>query len=227
MLERFPDLSGPSGPPQPPHRPYPYPGSYRSAGPPSGLDRLLAGRSRADKEADQDAHQRLLIFGGLIFGVVIFVVWSFFMLLGLKLGIWSLPVFVPLWVWVFASFVLKMPLRPLAFSKLRGKKRLGRVALVLLAIWLAWPLWADPASVAWHAAHGGFGSFLTKPKYPVGAIIAASPFAMGVVAGLLVIFGMLATPDFQEHEPRPQWPPSSAVPLRSMLVSREDERGQQ
>lgn len=217
MLDRSGGPYGSSGAPQSP---------YRQGGAPGGLDRLLAGRSRADKEADQDAIQRLLIFGGLVVGAVIFVIWGFFRLLGLRLGIWSLPVFAPLWAWAFVSCIVKEPLRPVAMVRLAGWRRLALVGLLLFLVWLVWPLWADPAAAAWHAAHGGFGPFLTRPNYPLAAIIAASPFAMGLVAGLLLVFGMLATPGFRRREPPAEGPPSGPVPLRSALVSGELDRGQ-
>lgn len=97
--------------------------------------------------------------------------------------------------------LLKQAIRPLAFCELHGKHRLARVGLVLLVLWAVWPLWADPAAATWQRAQGMFGYFFVAPRYPLGTIVSASPFAMGLVAGLLLVFGMLAVPDFEKHEP--------------------------
>jgi hypothetical protein len=115
--------------------------------PPGWADSLFAGRSRADKEADQDAMLKVMIvFGGAL--VLLLVgLHALFRMVGLQLGWWSAPVFVPLFVWLLGSAGLRRSLRPVELDELRWRERLAGAGMLLIVLWLVWPLWAGPALV--------------------------------------------------------------------------------
>jgi hypothetical protein len=188
--------------------------------PPGWADSLFAGRSRADKEADQDAMLKVMIvFGGAL--VLLLVgLHALFRMVGLQLGWWSAPVFVPLFVWLFASAGLRRSLRPVELDELRWRERLAGAGALLVLLWVCWPLWAGPVAKAWKAGHGGLGSIAGDgPRYPIHAVLAASPVAMGVVAFLLLALGMVLAPRIRPREPEHTPPPGGPEPLRPALLA--------
>ena len=192
----------------------------RSDRPPGCADSLFAGRSRADKEAEQDAFLRVMfVFGGAL--VLLLVgLHALFTTVGLQLGWWSAPVFAPLFVWLLASAGLRRSLRPVELDGLRSRQRLAGAGVLAVSLWVCWPLWADRAAGAWKAGQGGFGSVASGgPRYPLHAVLAASPVAMGLVAFLLLALGMVLTPRARERERQRPSPPAGPEPLRAPLVS--------
>ena len=185
--------------------------------PPGWADSVFAGRSRADKEADQDAMLKVMIvFGGAL--VLLLVgLHALFRMVGLQLGWWSAPVFAPLFFWLLASAASNRVLRPVELDGLRWRQRLGVAGMLAMTLWVCWPLWAGPAAGAWKAAHGGLGPL--GPRYPLGAVLGASPVAMGVVAFLLLALGMVLAPRIRPREPKHTPPPGDPEPLRSSLAT--------
>jgi hypothetical protein len=188
--------------------------------PPGWADSLFAGRSRADKEADQDTMLKVMIvFGGAL--VLLLVgLHALFRMVGLQLGWWSAPVFVPLFVWLFAAAGLRRSLRSVELDELRWRERLAGAGMLLIVLWLVWPLWAGPVAKAWKAGHGGLGSIAGDgPRYPIHAVLAASPVAMGLVAFLLLALGMVCAPRVREREREVPAPPADPEPLRAPLLA--------
>jgi hypothetical protein len=189
-------------------------------GPPGWADSLLAGRSRADKEADQDAIRRLMIAGGAVAGLLVLALSTLFTAVGLQFGWWSAPAFAPLLVWFLVSAAVGRMLRPPELDGLRWRERLGGAGLLALLFWVCWPSWSGPAAGAWKAAHGGFGGVAHgAPRYPLSAVLAASPVALGLVAFLLLACVMVLAPVVREREPRRPGPPGGPEQLRAPLVS--------
>ena len=89
---------------------------------------------------------------------------------------------------------------------------------MLVLLWVLWPLWAGPTAEAWKAAHGGLGPL--GPRYPLGAVLGASPVAMGFVAFLVLAFGMVLAPRIREREPKRHAPAWDPEPLRSATPCR-------
>lgn len=198
----------------------------RRQGPPGVLDKALAGRSRADREAHEDTMRRIFIFGALIAGVTLFAIHELFKLLGLKLGLWALIVLAGPFLWLCCSAAVLRPLRPASLAGLRGRQRLTRGVAVLTFVLLVWPLWADPVAKAWTKYHGGFHyGILLAPHVPLGAILTASPFFFGVIECALVVLAMIATPCHKppEDDDLPE-PPDDPLPLRSSLLANMSER---
>lgn len=187
--------------------------------PPGWADSLFAGRSRADKEAEQDAMLRVLLVIGGVVAVLLMGLHAVFTAVGLQLGWWSVPVFVPLFVWTMIAAGLRRSLRPVELDGLRWRQRLAGGGLLLVLLWVLWPLWAGPTAEAWKAARGGLGPL--GPRYPLGAVLGASSVAMGLVAFLVLALGMVITPRVREREPKWPAPPPGPEPLRAPLVSPE------
>jgi hypothetical protein len=179
----------------------------------------LAGRSRADKEADADARMRVFVIGGLIVGALIFLMHAVFSVVGLRLGWWAVPVFVPLLVWLLLSAACNRVLRTVELDDLRVRQRLAGAGGLLFVLWLVWPLWAGPAAGAWRHAHGGFGVASGGAKYPLSAVLGASPLVMGVVAFLWVAIGMVLAPRIPAREPRRIGAPGDPEPVRPPMRS--------
>ncbi len=189
-------------------------------GPPGWADALFAGRSQADKEADQDAMLRvMLVIGGALI-LLLVALHALFTAVGLQLGWWAAPVFAPLFAWLVISAAMRGGLRPVELEELRWRQRLKGAGLLLVVVWVLWPLWAGPAARAWRAAHGGFHGIVSHgPRYPLGAVVGASPIAMGMVAFLLLAVGMTLAPRVREREPERPAPPAGPEPLRAPLIS--------
>jgi hypothetical protein len=187
-------------------------GSGRGAGrPPGYTDWLFAGRSRADKEADQDARIRAMLVMGVVVGLVVLAFNALFTAVGLRFGWWSAPVFGPLFFWLLVSAACDRVLRPVELDELRWGQRLRWAGALAVTLWVVWLWWAGPAARAWKAAHGGFGPL--GPRYPLGAVLDASPVAMGLVVFLLLAVGMVLAPRIRRREPRYMPPPAGPEPL--------------
>lgn len=187
---------------------------------PGWADALLAGRSRADKEAEQDAFLRAIIVVGGVVVLLLVGLHALFTAVGLQLGWWAAPVFAPSFAWLLVSAGLARLLRPVALERLRWRERLTGGALLAVLLWTFWPLWAGPAAHAWKTAHGGFGGAAGGgPRYPLGAVLAASPVAMGMVAFLLLAVAMVLAPRVSKHKRERPAPPADPQPLRAPLVS--------
>jgi hypothetical protein len=185
--------------------------------PPGWADSLFAGRSRADKEAEQDAFLKVMIvFGGALV-LLLVALNAVFTAVGLQFGWWSAPVFVPLFLWLLLSAASNRVLSPVELDGLRWRQRLAGAGLLLMVMWVAWPLWAGPAAGAWKAAHGGLGPL--GPRYPLGAVLGSSPVVMGLVAFLLLALGMVLAPRIRPREPKNTPPPGDPEPLRSPLAT--------
>src|ERR1700739_4341684 len=113
-------------------------------GSPGWLDRLLAGRSRADREVEDDARGRVLMFLACIAVAGLLAVTDVFKALDLQSGLWALPAFAAPAGWAFCSLVAGHAVRPTWLAGLRGRKRLAAVAAALGLLRLIWPLWATP-----------------------------------------------------------------------------------
>ena len=186
--------------------------------PPGWADSLFAGRSHADREADQDAMLRVLLVLGGIAVLLIVALNALFTMVGLQLGWWSAPAFAPLLFWSFACAVSNRVLRPVEIDVLSWRHRLAVAGMLAVTMWLVWPLWAGPTAKAWKAAHGGITAVF-GPRYPLGAVLGSSPIAMGLVAFLLLAIGMLLAPRIRPREPRYTPPPGGPEPLRSPLAT--------
>ena len=184
---------------------------------PGVADWLLAGRSRADKEAEQDAQLRVMLLVGAVLGAVALALDAVFSAVGLQFGWWSAPAFAPLFIWLLACPVCNRVLRPVELDRLRWRERLRAAGTVAVLLWVCWPWWAGPAAGVWRAAHGGVSAL--GLRYPLGAVLAASPVAMGVVAFLLLALGMLLAPRIRPREPERTPPPGDPEPLRPALLA--------
>ena len=156
--------------------------------PPGWVDSLFAGRSHADREAEQDAMLRVLLVIGGIAVLLIVALNALFTMVGLQLGWWSVPAFAPLLFWSFACALWGRVLRPVEIDVLSWRHRLAVAGMLAVTMWLVWPLWAGPTAKAWKAAHGGITAVF-GPRYPLGAVLGSSPIAMGLVAFLLLAIG--------------------------------------
>jgi hypothetical protein len=203
------------------------PGRGRSRGygdrmdrPPGWADTLMAGRSRADKEADQDARMKVLLLVGSAVALLILALHVIFSAVGLRFGWWSAPVFVPVFAWALLSAATNRVLRPVELDGWRWPARLKGAGLLAFLLWFCWGLWAGPVARAWKTAHGGFNGIATDgPRYPLHAILDASPVLMGLVAFLLLALGMVLAPNVRSREREPPRPPGDPEPLRAPLVS--------
>lgn len=189
----------------------------RSDGPPGWEDSLLAGRSRADKEAEQDAQLRVMLLVTIVVGTAAVALDAVFTAVGLQFGWWSAPVFAPLFVRLLACPVSNRVLRPVELDRLRWRQRLRAAGAIAVVLWVCWPLWAGPAAGAWRGAHGGVSAL--GLRYPLGKVLGASPVAMGVVAFLLLALGMLLAPRIRPREPEHTPPPGDPEPLRPALLA--------
>ncbi|MGO9322469.1 MAG: hypothetical protein ACLQBY_16955 [Solirubrobacteraceae bacterium] len=188
--------------------------------PPGWADTLMAGRSRADKEADQDARLKALLVVGSAAALVIVALHALFSVVGLQLGWWSAPVFVPVFVWALCSAAMNRVLRPVELDGLRWPARLKGAALLAFLLWVCWGWWAGPVARAWKTAHGGFHGIASDgPRYPLHAVLGASPVMMGLVAFLLLALGMVLAPNVHRRDREPPRPPGGPEPLRAPLVS--------
>jgi hypothetical protein len=185
--------------------------------PPGWAESLFAGRSRAEKEAAQDAQLLVMLLGGSAILAGALASNALFTAVGLRFGWWAVPVFVPVLVWLFVSALCERLLRPVELEDLRWGQRLRVAGALAVVLWVVWPFWGDPVAGAWRSAHGGFGPL--GPRYPLGAILGASPVAMGVVAFLLLGLGMVLAPHISRREPKYPAPPGGPEPLRSPLLA--------
>jgi hypothetical protein len=185
--------------------------------PPGWAESLFAGRSRAEKEAAQDAQMLMMGLGSSVILAAALALNVLFTAVGLRFGWWAVPVFVPLFVWLFVSALCDRLLRPVELEDLRWGQRLRVAGALVVLLWLVWPFWADPVAGAWRRAHGGFGPL--GPRYPLGAILGASPVAMGVVVFLLLGLSMVLAPRIKRREPKYPAPPGGPEPLRSPLLA--------
>ncbi len=160
---------------------------------------------------------RGMLVVGAFLGLVVLGLDAVFTVFGLRFGWWAVPVFAPVFVWLFACAVCNCVLRPMELEDLRWGQRFRAAGMLAVALWLVWPLWADPVAGAWKRAHGGFGPL--GPRYPLGAILGASPLAMGMVVFLLLALGMVLTPRIKRREPKYPGPPGGPEPLPSPLLA--------
>ncbi len=72
--------------------------------PPGWADSLFAGRSRADREADQDAMLKVTVVLGGVVVLLLVGLHALFTTVGLQLGWWSAPAFAPLLGKVIARY---------------------------------------------------------------------------------------------------------------------------
>jgi hypothetical protein len=93
--------------------------------PPGWADSLFAGRSQADREADQDAMLRVLLVLGGIAVLLIVALNALFTMVGLQLGWWSVPAFAPLLFWSFACALCNRVLRPVEIDVLSWRRRVA------------------------------------------------------------------------------------------------------
>jgi hypothetical protein len=190
--------------------------------PPGWAESLFAGRSRAEKEADQDAQMLVMIVGGAVILAVALTLNALFTAVGLQFGWWTAPVFVPLFGWLFCCAACNGVLRPVELDELRWRDRLYAAGALAVVLWLVWPLWAGPVAEAWKRGHGGFlnsGIAGPGPRYPLGAILGASPVAMGMVTFLVLALAMVLAPRINRREPKNPAPPGGPEPLRSPLLA--------
>ncbi|MGH2877341.1 MAG: hypothetical protein ACRDK7_04920, partial [Solirubrobacteraceae bacterium] len=190
-------------------------------------DALFAGRSHADKEADQEAFLLMIVLIGGPLILLLVGLHALFTLVGLQLGWWSAPVFAPLFVWLLISAAMRGALRPVELEEMRWPQRLKSAGVLLVVFWVLWPLWAGPAAGAWRAGHGGFskgGIAAAGPRYPLGAVLGASPIAMGLIAFLLLAVGMTLAPRVRERERERPVPPGGPELLRAPLLSQRPEQ---
>lgn len=189
--------------------------------PPGWADAVFAGRSRADREAEQDMMVRgILVVGGVV-ALLLLGLHALSAAVGLQFGWWSAPAFAPLFAWLLVSAVMRRCLRPVELDGLRRRERLAGAALLMFLLWVLWPLWAGQTARAWHEVHGGFGSLARTgaPSFPLHAVLSASPVAMGLVAFVLLALGMVLAPNVLRREREWPAPPAGPEPLRAPLVS--------
>ena len=187
---------------------------------PHWSDPLLAGRSRSDKEADRDMMTKGMILVGGALSAVIFAVYEVFSFVGLQLGWWAVPVFVPVLVWFLISAAANRILRPLELDGWRWAQRLKAAGVLAVLLWVVWGWWSGPVVRAWHKGHGGFNSVAGGgPRFPLHAILAASPVLMGLVVFLLLAMAMVLAPNVRKRDREPPRPPGGPEPLRAPLVS--------
>lgn len=188
--------------------------------PPGWADTLMAGRSRADKEADQDARMKALLVIGAAATLLILALHAIFSAVGLQFGWWSAPVFAPVFAWGLFSAAMNRVLRPVELDRWRWPQRLKGAGLLAVSLWVCWGWWAGPTARAWKTAHGGFNGIATDgPRYPLHAILDASPVLMGLVAFLLLALGMVLAPNVRSRQREQPRPPGDPEPLRAPLVS--------
>jgi hypothetical protein len=163
----------------------------------------------------------IVLIGGVV-GLLLFGLNTVFAAVGLQFGLWSVPALVPVCAWLFACAVMRRTWRPVEFDVLGWSQRFGMGGVLLVVLWLVWPLWAGPTAKAWRAAHGGFASVkLTgTPSFPLHIALGSSPIAMGLIAFLLLGLGMVLAPNVQRDKRR-GWPgpPADPEPLRAPLAS--------
>jgi len=163
---------------------------------------------------------RVMLVGGAVVGVVILALNALFTTVGLQFGWWSAPVFAPLFLWLLVSAASNRVLRPVELDGLRWRQRLYGAGMLAATLWVTWPLWAGPVARAWKAAHGGFGGVdRTVPRYPLDAVLGASPVAMGLLAFLLLALGMVLAPRIRAGVPKHTPPPGGPEPLRAPLLA--------
>jgi hypothetical protein len=190
---------------------------------PHWSDPLLAGRSRSDKEADRDALLKGMMLVGSLLGVVVLGLHAVFSYVGLQFGWWAAPVFFPVFVWLLVSAAASRVLRPVELDGWRWGQRLKAAGVLALLLWLVWGWWAAPVARAWKNAHGGFNSIAGGgPRYPLHAVVGASPVWMGLVVFLLLAVAMVLAPNVRGRDREPPRPPGGPEPLRAPLVN---ERG--
>jgi hypothetical protein len=190
--------------------------------PPGWAESLFAGRSRAEKEADQDAQMLVMLVGGAVILALALALNALFSAVGLQFGWWAVPVFLPLFGWLFCCAACNRVLRPVELDELRWRDRLCGAGALAVVLWLGWPLWAGPVAEAWKRGHGGFlngGIAGPGPRYPLGAILGASPVAMGMVTFLVLALAMVLAPRINRREPKKPAPPGGPEPLRSPLLA--------
>jgi len=186
--------------------------------PPGWADSLTAGRSRADKETDRDALGKAVILAVAVLGPVILLADTILTAAGLRFGWWSAPVFAPVLVWVFISAASSRPLRPVELDDLRWPARLGVAGALAVVFFASWSLWAGPAAQAWKTAHGGFAS-AGGPRYPLHAVLSASPILFGLLTFLALALGMVLAPTSRGHDQSARRPPAGPEPVRTPLVT--------
>ena len=186
--------------------------------PPGWADSLTAGRSRADKETDRDALTKGILLAVAVLGPLILLARSILTAAGLRFGWWSAPVFAPLLVWFFISAAASRGLRPVELDGLRWPARLGLAGALAVVLCACWGLWAGPTAQAWKSAHGGFAA-VGGPRYPLDAVLSASPVLFGLLAFLALALGMVLAPNFRGHGRAAPRPPGRPEPLRAPLVT--------
>lgn len=201
----------------------------RFDGPPSWTESLFAGRSHADREADQDLMLKLAIFivcplFGLLAGIG-----ALFKALGMQIGFWAVPVCIPAVAWLVACGFARRTLRPVEIDEMSLFMR-TTIALALAGMFrLVWPWWADPTARAWHAAHAGLAHLQVNgaPSYPVRIILESSPLVLGLLISITFVATVLLTPSFarlsrrlrRRRDRRWPGPPADPEPLRASLLS--------
>lgn len=190
------------------------------------LGRIQAVCADAADAAGRGTARRVLNALSTIVLVALLMLTGAFRSLGLSLGVWSLPAFMPTWAWAF-GYWRGWWARPRWLADLRGRQRLGAAATVFLLLRLAWPLWATPAAFAWQQAEGGLGeTFEFNPRFPFGTTVTAAPMALGLVAFVLMLFAMTLLPRGRRHTQPLGPPPLQPESLRSALLvsDRADRR---
>lgn len=195
-------------------------GDDRRHEPPGRVERLLAGRSQADREVEADAARRTAIFAVCVMGVMLLLANAAFKMLDLSFGLWSLPAFIGVVGWAVCCWRAGRALRPRQIAGLRGRQRAAAIAVELLALRLVWPLWAGPAVAAWQPSQEGFSeSAPAPPSFPYGAVVAAAPVAMGIAAFVLVALAMTLTPMRSKRGYEPPQPDGEGDSLRVELLA--------
>lgn len=213
----------------------------RSDGPPNWTESLFAGRSHADREADQNL--MLIVAILVLFPLVgLFAgTHALFEALGMQVGFWALPVCAPAVVWLVACGFARRTLRPPAITEISPIAR-ATIVLVLAGVFrLVWPWWADPTARAWHAAHAGLAHLQVDgaPSYPIGIILNSSPLVLGLLISMTFAATVLLAPTFEillrrRRRREREWPgpPADPEPLRASLLSprlqeqsRKNDRG--